>query len=160
MMIYCFSCLKNYNQETKETFSLTKRQIPICRAAETSRPRNFRRAQLYAPFRCIALVGLYMQTSIRLIRRMLVFSRCGINSIHKNPLATAAAIFHVTSPRRGSPSARRDPCKRKTHSRSIRAVERKKLSFHFASCKLRKRKPCLACVFLYCCDRMKAINLN
>ena len=31
MMIYCFSCLKNYNQETKETFSLTKRQIPICR---------------------------------------------------------------------------------------------------------------------------------
>ena len=31
MMIYCFSCLKNYNQETKETFSLTKRKTPICR---------------------------------------------------------------------------------------------------------------------------------
>ena len=27
-------------------------------------------------------------------------------------------------------------------------------------CKQQKRKPCLACVFLCCCDRMEMVNLN
>jgi hypothetical protein len=61
MMIYCFSCLKNYNQETKETFSLTKRQIPIYRSEigvrKCHRGTHFlkRGTQLYSMLRTLPL---------------------------------------------------------------------------------------------------------
>ena len=52
MMIYCFSCLKNYNQETKETFSLTKRQIPICR--DDDKERGLTEEKMSALKNCVA----------------------------------------------------------------------------------------------------------